>query len=101
MQTSKVYLRESTMVSAYALLLFGGETHVDRTSGFIVVGSWIRFHADLKIAVLIKELRKELDKLMLMKVQQPALNISSSPVIEALLRLLTSDGSEAINSIVS
>jgi hypothetical protein len=43
--------------------------------------SWIRFHADLKIAVLIKELRKELDKLMAQKIASPEVDLSASPVI--------------------
>lgn len=55
-----------------------------------------RFHADLKIATLIKELRKELDKLLVQKIKEPALNISKSPVIEALLRLLSSEGSDVL-----
>ncbi len=42
-QTNKVYVRESTAVSAYAVLLFGGDIQVDRKNGFIIVGSWIRY----------------------------------------------------------
>jgi ATP-dependent RNA helicase DHX57 len=42
-QTSKVYVRDATVISAYALLLFGGEIEVDRENGFIVIGSWIKF----------------------------------------------------------
>ncbi len=76
-QTSKVYIRDATMVSAYALLLFGGEIQVDRENGFIVIGKWIKFHADLKIAVLIKELRRELDKLMQGKINNPGTHMST------------------------
>lgn len=43
MQTGKVYVRDATMVSAYALLLFGGEIQIDRENGFIVIGDWIRY----------------------------------------------------------
>jgi ATP-dependent RNA helicase DHX57 len=93
-QTAKVYVRDATVISSYALLLFGGEIRVDRTNGFIVVGDWIRFHADLKIAILIKELRRELDKLMWAKIADPDVDIGSSPICAALLRLVTSDGSD-------
>jgi ATP-dependent RNA helicase DHX57 len=44
--------------------------------------------------VLIRELRKELDKLMAAKIQNPAVDISASPVVTALLRLVSSDGSD-------
>lgn len=41
-KTNKISIRDSTMVSAYSLLLFGGEINVDRKNEFIFVGSWIK-----------------------------------------------------------
>eukprot|EP00455_Lapot_gusevi_P006024 TRINITY_DN12576_c0_g1_i2.p1 TRINITY_DN12576_c0_g1~~TRINITY_DN12576_c0_g1_i2.p1 ORF type:complete len:353 (+),score=89.35 TRINITY_DN12576_c0_g1_i2:57-1115(+) len=92
-KTNKVYIRDCSMVSAYALLLFGGHIQVDRQQGFITVSEWIKFHADLRVAVLVKELKTELDRLLSNKIVSPSLDISTSPVIQALIRLLTSDAS--------
>jgi ATP-dependent RNA helicase DHX57 len=91
-KTSKVFLRQSTMVPAYALLLFGGEIRVKHERQAITVDTWLQFEAPARIAVLIRELRMKVDSLLLQKIQQPSVNISSSPVIEVLIRLLTTDG---------
>jgi ATP-dependent RNA helicase DHX57 len=91
-KTSKVFLRQSTMVPAYALLLFGGEIRVKHERQAITVDTWLQFEAPARIAVLIRELRMKVDSLLLQKIQRPSVNISSSPVIEVLIRLLTTDG---------
>jgi ATP-dependent RNA helicase DHX57 len=38
-QTSKLYLRDSTMVFPIPMLLFGGNLRVDHTKGYLIVGS--------------------------------------------------------------
>lgn len=91
-KTSKVFLRESTMIPAYALLLFGGEIKVKHERQAITVDGWLQFEAPARIAVLIRELRLKLDMILLDKIQQPAVDISSSPVVTALIQLLTTDG---------
>lgn len=91
-KTSKVFLRESTMIPAYALLLFGGEIRVKHERQSITVDDWLQFEAPARIAVLIRELRLKVDSILLDKIQQPSVDISSSPVVTALIRLLTTDG---------
>ncbi|BFI42914.1 ATP-dependent RNA helicase DHX57 [Marchantia polymorpha subsp. ruderalis] len=91
-RTSKVFLKESTMVPAYGLLLFGGRVQVKHEKQAISVDDWLEFEAPARIAVLIKELRTKVDSLLFDKIKKPALDIGSSPVVSALIRLLTTDG---------
>ena len=68
-----------------------------------------RFRAPARIAVLVRGLRREVDRLLVRgepgvrgacsvraaqvaKIKQPALDVSASPVTAALLNLLTSGG---------
>lgn len=92
MRTSKVFLKDSTMVPAYGLLLFGGKVQVKHEKQAISVDDWLEFEAPARIAVLIKELRSKVDSLLFEKIERPALDIASSPVVSALIRLLTTDG---------
>jgi ATP-dependent RNA helicase DHX57 len=70
-KTSKVYVREGSPVSAHALLLFGGSLRVDHTRGVLVMDEWLTFRAPAKTAVLIRNLRRELDALFAAKVERP------------------------------
>ncbi|KAL3690222.1 hypothetical protein R1sor_016531 [Riccia sorocarpa] len=91
-KTTKVFLKESTMVPYYGLLLFGGRVEVKHEKQSITVDDWLEFEAPGKIAVLIKELRTKVDSLLLDKIRKPGLEIESSPVVTTLIRLLTTDG---------
>ena len=62
----QVYLAEVNFVSRYALLLFGGKLKVEKNA--IIVDDWLKFKVGEKGvegAVLILELRKQLDVVML------------------------------------
>eukprot|EP01047_Picozoa_sp_COSAG01_P005560 COSAG01_NODE_191_length_22545_cov_259.478838_21_plen_149_part_00 len=63
-KTTKVYVRDSSMVTPYPLLLFGGEIVVRHEDMVIQVDGWIEFSSMGKVAVLIKQLRQELDRLL-------------------------------------
>jgi hypothetical protein len=52
------------MVTPYPLLLFGGEIVVRHEDMVIQVDGWIEFSSMGKVAVLIKQLRQELDRLL-------------------------------------
>eukprot|EP00850_Spirogloea_muscicola_P006660 SM000032S12044 [mRNA] locus=s32:111779:119402:- [translate_table: standard] len=92
-KTSKVYIRETSMVPAYGLLLFGGgDIGVRHERKLISLDGWMEFEAPARIAVLIRELRGRVASLLADKIGNPALDISSSPVIASLVRLLATDG---------
>jgi HrpA-like RNA helicase len=91
-KTSKVYLRESTMVPSYTLLLFGGAITVHHERGTLKVDDWAEFEASPRTAVLVRELRRAVDGLLLDKIEDPALDVQSSGAVNALLQLLATDG---------
>lgn len=91
-QTSKVFVRESSMVPVYSLLLFGGELSVAHEEGTIAVDGWAKFKAPAKIAVLVRELRRKVGALLARKIREPGLDLGGSRVVEAMLHVLSSDG---------
>ena len=53
-ETSKVYVREASMVPVYALLLFGGRLTVHHVDGLIKLDNWATFKAPAQIAALVR-----------------------------------------------
>jgi len=94
-KTSKVYLRDATMITPYSLLLFGGNIKVDHTMGQVVVDDWISFNIPAQHAVLIHQLRLQIDKLLQRKITEPqydALNCDqSNKIVEAVSQLMLSE----------
>lgn len=91
-ETSKVFVRECSMVPVYAMLLFGGEVTVDHEKAALVVDGWARFQASAKVGVLVRELRARLSQLLEFKVRSPETDVTRDPVIVAMHELLGSDG---------
>ncbi|KAK3254708.1 hypothetical protein CYMTET_36081, partial [Cymbomonas tetramitiformis] len=94
--TTKVYVRETTIVGAYAMLLFAGDVAVDHQRTLINVDRWLQFRAPPRVAVLFKELRAELDKLLMHKIDQPDLTVAGGgaeggSVIDTIIQLLRSE----------
>ena len=69
--TTKLYVRDCTMISPHALLLFGGDISVDHSKQQIVVDEWAGFEMRPQTAVLVKTLRAELDRLLMQKIEAP------------------------------
>jgi len=91
--TSKPFVRDLTVVAPYGLLLFGGDLEVRHEDGVIVVGKGLlRFKAAPRIAVLVKEVRKLLDKSLEDKIADPEMNVGKCRVLEACKRLVEGDG---------
>ena len=63
------------MISPYAILLFGGDIHVDHLKGILTVDEWISFKAAAKIAVLIKGIRTYFGYFLQQKIEQPAYDL--------------------------
>ena len=91
-QTSKIFVRESTMVPVYSVLLFGGDLTVHHEQGLLKVDDWAAFKAPARIAVLVRELRLEVAQLLERKVVNPAVDLSKSKLIDAMHHLLSTDG---------
>ena len=86
----RAVLRDSTMVSPYAMLLFGGILRVNAASETIAVGTaeWVRFRAEPRIGALLKMLRQALAGLLADKIERPHLDLTQSPILDAIARLL-------------
>ena len=69
-KTSRTFLRDCTVVSPMALLLFGGALSVVHESGYVLVDDWLRIRASAPTAVLVKRLRAALDALLADKVRR-------------------------------
>ncbi|KAM4614689.1 putative ATP-dependent RNA helicase DHX57 [Polymixia lowei] len=97
-KTSRVFIRDCSMVSVYALVLFGGgQVNVELHKGEFVISlddGWIRFAAaSHQVAELVKELRWELDQLLEDKIRSPSMDLCSCPrgsrIIHMIVRLIS------------
>ncbi|KAK3157762.1 hypothetical protein QOZ80_2AG0127610 [Eleusine coracana subsp. coracana] len=92
-KTASIYVRDSTNISEYALLLFGGSLSPSKTGeGIEMLGGYLHFSAPKRILELIQRLRGELDKLLHRKIEDPAVDIFSEGkgVVAAAVELLHS-----------
>jgi len=97
-KTSKVYVRDCTAVSKFAILLFGGALKVYQTHGVAAVDDWLKFKVGAKPATLVKYLRSSMEALLLEKIMSPTVDVAGSSkgraVIEAVTALLKMEGSK-------
>ncbi|GAB2253881.1 hypothetical protein Droror1_Dr00021690 [Drosera rotundifolia] len=92
-KTSGIYIRDSTNISDYALLLFGGNLLPSSSGeGIEMLGGYLHFSAAKSVLDLIKKLREELDRLLNRKIEEPSLDISveGKGVVAAVVELLHS-----------
>ncbi|XP_057999659.1 DExH-box ATP-dependent RNA helicase DExH1 isoform X2 [Hevea brasiliensis] len=92
-KTSGIYIRDSTNISDYALLLFGGSLiPSNQGEGIDMLGGYLHFSASKSVLELIRKLRAELDKLLWRKIEDPSLDISTEGkgVVSAVIELLHS-----------
>ncbi|KAA3464041.1 ATP-dependent RNA helicase DHX36 isoform X2 [Gossypium australe] len=92
-KTTSIFVRDSTNISDYALLLFGGNLIPSKTGeGIEMLGGYLHFSASKSVLDLIRKLRGELDKLLNRKVEEPGFDISveGKGVVSAVVELLHS-----------
>lgn len=73
-----------TVVSPFALLLFGGTLQVYHTDGIITIDSWLQFRISRVAATLIKYLRSEMETMLLQKIVAPGENLATIPHTKAI-----------------
>ncbi|KAM6298213.1 putative ATP-dependent RNA helicase DHX57 isoform 2-T2 [Aegotheles albertisi] len=97
-KTSRVFIRDCSMVSVYPLVLLGGgQVHMQLQKGEFVISlddGWIRFvAASHQVAELVKELRCELDQLLQDKIKNPSMDLCMCPrgsrIIAMIVKLVT------------
>ncbi|XP_070784836.1 putative ATP-dependent RNA helicase DHX57 isoform X3 [Enoplosus armatus] len=92
-KTSRVFIRDCSMVSVYPLVLFGGgQVNMELHKGEFVISlddGWIRFAASShQVAELVKELRWELDQLLEDKIRNPSMDLCSCPRGSRIIRMI-------------
>lgn len=97
-KTSKPFLHDCTWVGKYALLIFAGEVRITKERNAVIVNRWIKLHMPERGAVLCKLLRREIDRLMLNKIRNPAADLTrdscSAAALAAVKSLLELDAAD-------
>lgn len=89
---SKITLRETSEVTSYSLLFFGGKLESQYLEGTVTVDGWIKFTAPGRIVAIIQTARDAFDRVLQGKISDPMMDVSSSDVIEGICELLATDG---------
>ncbi|KAL7580066.1 hypothetical protein ACA910_005051 [Epithemia clementina (nom. ined.)] len=70
-KTSKLYVRDCTIVSPLSLLLFGGTLQVFQKQEVATVDGWLKFRISRKSATSIKYVRQEMESILLRRIVSP------------------------------
>ncbi|XP_050211111.1 DExH-box ATP-dependent RNA helicase DExH7, chloroplastic isoform X2 [Mercurialis annua] len=88
-ETNKVYLRDTTIVSPYSILMFGGFINIQHQTGLVTMDGWLKLTAPAQYAVLFKEFRSALHSILKELVQKPKnTTIVDNEVIKSMIQLL-------------
>ncbi|KAI3497504.1 hypothetical protein L1887_40163 [Cichorium endivia] len=88
-ETTKVFLRDTTITSPYSILLFGGSMNIQHQTGVVTIDGWLKMAAPAQTAVLFKELRLTLHSILKELIRKPqAGNIAENSVIQSIVHLL-------------
>uniref|UniRef100_A0A8C7CDT8 ATP-dependent RNA helicase DHX29 n=1 Tax=Oncorhynchus kisutch TaxID=8019 RepID=A0A8C7CDT8_ONCKI len=85
---SKIYLRDTTLISPFPMLLFGGDIDVQHRERLISLDGWIHFQAPVRIGVIFKHLRKLIDSLLEKKLENPRMNLEDEKTIQLIIELI-------------
>jgi hypothetical protein len=94
-KTSAVFLRDSSMVSPYSLLMFGGRIFLQRDKDQIKVDNWIKFQMKARTGEVVKNFRQALDAILYQKIESPGSEVadteSTTRTVNGILKLLDSE----------
>jgi len=93
-QTSKAFLQDSSMASAYALAMLGGEGMLTHGGHALCVDGWVHFRPlGAKVGVLVALLRGHMQALLEHVVANPRDHaLLASPLVQAMLLILSTNG---------
>uniref|UniRef100_A0AAR2M1G4 RNA helicase n=1 Tax=Pygocentrus nattereri TaxID=42514 RepID=A0AAR2M1G4_PYGNA len=87
----RVYLRDTTLISPFPFLLFGGDIDVQHRERLISVDGWIHFQAPVRIGVIFKHLRILIDSLLERKLANPRINVEDEKTVQMIIELIKSE----------
>merc|ERR1711957_1036848 len=92
-KTSAIFLRDSSMVSPYSLILFGGRIFLEEKKNLLKVDNWIKFKMDAEESHVIKAFRMALDRLLLHRIENPGehSSVEMTSTIDGIIRLIDSE----------
>ncbi|KAJ7415041.1 hypothetical protein WISP_80048 [Willisornis vidua] len=88
---AKVYLRETTLISPFPILLFGGDIEVQHRERLLTVDGWIHFQAPVKIAVIFKQLRVLIESVLKKKLENPKMSLEDDKVLQIIKELIKTE----------
>ncbi|XP_051906508.1 ATP-dependent RNA helicase DHX29 isoform X2 [Hippocampus zosterae] len=88
---TRIYLRDTTLISPFPMLLFGGDIDIQHRERLISLDGWMHFQAPVRIGVIFKHLRKLLDSLLEKKLENPRVNLEGERAIQIILELIKSE----------
>ncbi|XP_062898996.1 ATP-dependent RNA helicase DHX29 isoform X1 [Mobula hypostoma] len=91
---SKIYVRETTLISPFPILLFGGEIEVMHRERLLSVDGWIHFQAPVRTGIIFKELRALIDSVLLEKLEDPKMSIENDEIIQLIVKLIKTENSD-------
>lgn len=93
-ETNKVFLRDTSVISPYSILLFGGSINVQHQTGQVTIDGWLKLTAPAQIAVLFKELRLALHSILKELIRKPEnATVLNNEIIKSIITLLLEEGS--------
>nr|XP_056704481.1 ATP-dependent RNA helicase DHX29 [Euleptes europaea] len=88
---AKVYLKESTLISPFPILLFGGDIEVLHRERLLSVDGWIHFQAPVKIAVIFKQLRALIESVLRQKLENPKMSLEDDKILNIIKELIKTE----------
>ncbi|XP_048655991.1 ATP-dependent RNA helicase DHX29 isoform X2 [Marmota marmota marmota] len=90
---ARVYLRETTLITPFPVLLFGGDIEVQHRERLLSVDGWIYFQAPVKIAVIFKQLRILIDSVLRKKLENPKMSLENDKILQIITELIKTENS--------
>jgi ATP-dependent RNA helicase DHX57 len=92
-----IAIRDVTEVNVYSLLLFGRNlelaSDIDDQKALVTIDKWARFSGgSARVVALLRALRHALDAILWEKVQNPNIKLGDFMEVEAMFKLLLTDG---------
>lgn len=87
----KIYIKDTSEVTAFALVLFGGSLSYDASKGLLLVDEWISFACSERIAAIFFRIREEFHRALQKKLEADRsedFHLSEVPIIGVVKELL-------------
>uniref|UniRef100_A0A8C6Y0B9 ATP-dependent RNA helicase DHX29 n=1 Tax=Naja naja TaxID=35670 RepID=A0A8C6Y0B9_NAJNA len=88
---ARVFLKETTLISPFPILLFGGDIEVLHRERLLSVDGWIHFQAPVKIAVIFKQLRALIESVLRQKLENPKMSLEDDKILNIIKELIKTE----------